>query len=165
MLGWTNKKEKVGEKMLTSSLEEYIKTMYILKNTENQIRVTDISKRLGFSKPSVNRALNCLKEEGLISYEAYGDIEFTSKGIEVAKSIVKRDDVLKLFLTEVLEVDEETAKVEATNMKHAVSEDTILKLEKYVMKMLDLEDLKCNYDLGDNRCQECIKTRVKLKKK
>ena len=63
--------------MLSNSLEEYLKTMYILKNTQNQIRVTDISKRLGYSKPSVNRAINCLKEEKLITYETYGNIELT----------------------------------------------------------------------------------------
>ena len=70
---------------LTNSLEEYLKTIYILKNTENQIRVTDISKKLNCSKPSVNRALNCLKAEELIKYEAYGEIELTEKGINNCK--------------------------------------------------------------------------------
>ena len=151
--------------MITSSLEEYLKTIYILKNTEKQIRVTDISKKLNCSKPSVNRALNCLKNEGLILYEAYGNIEITQEGINAAKSIMKRYDVLRLFLTEILGVSEETAQVEATAMKHSVSEDTILKLEKYIIKMLDLGDLECNYDLGSNRCQRCIKIRVDSKNK
>lgn len=63
--------------MITNSQEEYLKTIYILKTTEKQVRVTDISKRLNCTKPSVNRALNCLKDEGLILYEAYGNIEMT----------------------------------------------------------------------------------------
>lgn len=151
--------------MLSSSLEEYLKTMYILKNTENQIRVTDISNKLGCSKPSVNRALNCLKEEGLINYEVYGDIELTNEGVQTAKSIVKRYDILRLFLTEILGVDEEVAKSEATEMKHCISEDTILKLENYIIKILDLGELNCNYDLGNNRCQDCIKIKTKLKNK
>ena len=64
---------------LTSSLEEYLKTIYILSNTEKQVRVTDIAKKLGCSKPSVNRALNNLKLENLIEYEAYKDIRFNSQ--------------------------------------------------------------------------------------
>ena len=150
--------------MITSSQEEYLKTIYILNNTEKQVRVTDISKRLNCSKPSVNRALNLLKDEGLILYEAYGNIEITKRGIEVAKSIVKKQDILKLFLTGVLEVDDETAGKEATNMKHAISEDTITKLENYIVKSLGLDDLKCNYDLANNKCQNCIKIRSKSKK-
>jgi len=149
--------------MISSSLEEYLKTIYILNNTEKQIRVTDISKGLNCSKPSVNRALNCLKDEGLILYEAYGNIEITNKGMEVAKSVVKKQDILKLFLTQMLGVDEQTAGTEATNMKHAVSEDTISKLENYIIKTLGLEDLKCNYNLADNKCQNCIRIKSKSK--
>ena len=149
--------------MITKSLEEYLKTIYILNNTEKQVRVTDISKKLNCSKPSVNRAINCLKDEGLILYEAYGNIEITKKGIEIAKSAVKKQDILKLFLTQVLEVDDETAGEEATNMKHAISESTIQKLENYIIKILGLEDLKCNYDLSNDKCQNCIKIKSKYK--
>lgn len=143
--------------MITSSLEEYLKTIYILKNTEGQVRVTDISKKLNCSKPSVNRALNCLKEEGLILYEAYGNIEITKEGEDTAKSIVKRQDILKLFLTQILGVDNKTAEIEATEMKHNISEDTILKLENYIIKELGLEDLKCNFDIANDRCQNCVR--------
>jgi len=151
--------------MLTSSLEEYLKTIYILKNTEKQIRVTDISKKLNCSKPSVNRALNCLKVEGLIEYEAYGDIKLTQQGIKQAKAIIKRYDVLKLFLTDVLEVDETVAEKEATAMKHSISENTIAKLENYINKIFDLEDLNCCYDEKSNKCKECIKVSVKSRLK
>ena len=144
--------------MISSSLEEYLKTMYILKNTKGQVRVTDISKKLGCSKPSVNRAINCLKDEGLVSYVAYGDIDITDRGIQVAKSVIKRFDILKLFLTEILEVDEATAEKEATSMKHAVSEETVSKLENYIIKIMGLEDLNCNFDLANGACQKCIKT-------
>ena len=150
--------------MITSSQEEYLKTIYILNNTEKQIRVTDIAKKLNYSKPSVNRALNCLKDEGLIIYEAYKNIEITKKGIELAKTIVKKQDILKLFLTQVLGVEEAVAGDEATNMKHTISENTTLKLENYIIKTLGLEDLKCNYDLASGKCQNCIKIKAKSKK-
>ena len=149
--------------MLSNSLEEYLKTMYILKNTQNQIRVTDISKRLGYSKPSVNRAINCLKEEKLITYETYGNIELTEDGEKTAKAIIKRYDILRLFLVEVLGVDEETAQKEAEKMKHCISENTITKLENYIIKILKIEDLKCNYNLASSRCQNCVRITSKLK--
>ena len=143
--------------MITSSLEEYLKTIYVLKNTEGQVRVTDISKKLNCSKPSVNRALKCLKDEGLITYETYGEIDITKSGEEVAKSTIKRYDILKLFLIEILDVDESIAQDEATKMKHSISEDTIAKLENYIVKVLGLEDLNCNFDLARNTCQKCVK--------
>ena len=148
--------------MITSSLEEYLKTIYILENTKGQVRVTDISKKLNCSKPSVNRALNCLKEEGLILYEAYGDIEITEEGLITAKSAMKRYDILKLFLTEILGVDKSVAEDEATKMKHSISEDTITKLENYIVKVLGLEDLNCNFDLARNTCQNCVKIKSKI---
>ena len=148
--------------MITSSLEEYLKTIYILKNTEGQVRVTDISKKMNCSKPSVNRALNCLREEGLVLYEAYGNIEITEEGENIAKSIVKRQDILKLFLIQILGIDRKTAEIEATEMKHAISEDTSIKLENYIIKVLGLEDLKCNFDIGNDRCQNCVRIKEKL---
>lgn len=146
---------------LSNSLEEYLKTIYILKNTEKQVRVTDIANRLGISKPSVNKALNNLKDIELIEYEAYGDIILTKEGISTAKEIVKRYSMLKLFLTEVLEVDKDVAEVEAKSMKYAISEDTVKKLEGYINKVLDLGDLDCGYDATNPKCLNCARVTAK----
>lgn len=150
---------------LTFSQEEYLKTIYIIKNTEKQIRVTDIAKKLGYSKPSVNRALNNLAMEGLINYQAYKDIELTKEGEALAKNIIKRNDILKIFLTEILEIDESIAEIEATSMKHAISENTITKLEKYINKILDLGDLDCGYDKDSEKCRTCVKISAKRRLK
>ncbi len=146
---------------LSNSLEEYLKTIYILKNTEKQVRVTDIAKKLKISKPSVNRALNNLKDLELIEYEAYGDIVLTKAGDELAKDIIKRYSTLKLFLTEVLEIDKDVAEDEAKAMKHAISEDTVKKLENYINKILDLGDLDCGYDKNSEKCKKCVKITAK----
>jgi len=150
---------------LTFSQEEYLKAIYIIKNTEKRVRVTDIAKKLGYSKPSVNRALNNLAEEGLINYQAYKEIGLTKKGESLAKDIIKRNDILKLFLIEILEIDENTAEFEATSMKHAVSENTITKLEKYVNKILDLGDLNCGYNKDSEQCRTCVKISAKRRLK
>ena len=63
--------------MISKSLEEYLKSMYILKKQNNNIRVTDIAEKMNCTKPSVNKAINNLKDNGYINYEAYGEIEMT----------------------------------------------------------------------------------------
>ena len=65
--------------MISKALEEYLKTMYVLKNQNGNIRVTDIAEKMNCSKPSVNKAINILKSENLINYETYGTIEMTEE--------------------------------------------------------------------------------------
>jgi len=146
---------------LTNSMAEYLKVIYIISNTQPRVRVTEIAKKLGYSKPSINRALNNLKAENLIKYEAYGDIILTKTGITVAEDIMKRHDIIKLFLTYVLEIDEDTAETEAAAMKNSVSEETVSKLEQYINKILDLGDLECCYDENSPKCRDCVKITAK----
>jgi len=146
---------------MTASLEEYLKTIYILIHEESFARVTDIAKCLNYSKASVNRALKILKTEGLIEYENYGDIELTESGTSLAKNILKRHNTIKAFLIEVLEVNKDIAEEEAKSMKHAVSEDTINKLETYIQSIIDLGDLVCNYDPSNDKCKRCVKITAK----
>lgn len=148
---------------LTNSLEKYLKTIYILNMKNGYVRVTDIAEKLNCTKPSVNRAIKSLKEEKLLEYEAYGDITITDKGNELAKEIIKRYDTIKLFLTELLNIDEDKADKEADSMKHAISRDTINKLEQYVNRILNLTELKCRYDENSDKCKKCIKVKIKTK--
>ena len=60
--------------MISKSLEEYLKTMYVLKKQNEKIRVTDIADKMNVSKASVNKAVNNLKNEKLLEYESYGTI-------------------------------------------------------------------------------------------
>lgn len=65
--------------MISKSLEEYLKTMYVLKEQNGNIRVTDIAEKMSCSKPSVNKAIHNLKTEKLVNYESYGTIELTEE--------------------------------------------------------------------------------------
>lgn len=155
---------------MTASLEEYLKTIYILLNQADSARVTDIANELGYSKPSVNRALKVLKEEGYICYEAYKSIELTDKGTEVAKKIVRSQIAIESFLSDILKVDEKRAKEEANIMRHAVSEDTIEKFENYVKEFIDIEQKECAlYNPNSQKCKICrtgksIKYRLNVEK-
>lgn len=150
--------------MISKSLEEYLKTMYILKKQCGNIRVTDIAEKMNCSKPSVNKALNNLKAHELINYETYGIIELTKSGEELAKKILEAYDIVYLFLKDVLNLDEKLAKSEADKIKSSINDDTINSLARYVHKVLDLNNLDCNYDVNKETCRTCVR-RVQVKKK
>ncbi len=141
--------------MVSKALEEYIKTMYILKRQNGNIRVTDVANKMNCSKPSVNKALYNLKDNGLVNYETYGTIELTEEGENLAKKILEAYDIVYLFLKDVLNLSAEEAEKEAEKIKLSITDDTINKLAKYVHKVLDLNNLDCDYDINKERCRSC----------
>ena len=149
--------------MISKSLEEYLKTMYVLQKQTGNIRVTDIAEKMECTKPSVNKAINNLKENKLINYESYGTIELTEDGENLAKKILEAYDIIYVFLKEVLNLDEQEAKDEAEKIKLNMSDDTINKLAKYVHNVLGLSNLNCNYDINEERCRSCKRRIIKNK--
>ena len=143
--------------MISKSLEEYLKTMYVLKQQNGNIRVTDIANKMNCTKPSVNKALHNLKDNGLINYHSYGTIEFTSEGENIAKKVLEAYDIVFLFFKDVLNLSEEDAKSEAEKIKSTMKDNTINKLAKYVHKVLNLNNLDCNYDINKEKCRTCIR--------
>lgn len=152
---------------LTNSQEEYLKTIYILEKNNKKVRVTDIAIKLNITKPSVNKAINLLKDLNLIDYKAYGNIKLTDLGKNLSKEIIKKQDILKMFLVEILEVEEIQAEEEAKLMKHSMSKKTIKKLDQYISKVMNLEEVYCEeYDESSEKCKNCIKiTATKMLKK
>ena len=143
--------------MISKALQEYIKTMYVLKKQNGNIRVTDIADKMNCSKPSVNKALNNLKTTGLVHYETYGTIELTPDGEELAKKLLEAYDIVYLFLKDVLNLQADEAKNEAEKIKSAISDNTKNSLAKYVHKVLDMTDLDCGYDINKEQCRSCLR--------
>lgn len=150
--------------MISKSQEEYLKTMYVLQKQNGNIRVTDIANKMNCTKPSVNKALNNLKEEELIKYETYGTIELTKQGESLAQKILEAYDIVYLFLKDVLNLEEEAAKEEAEKIKLITTDETINKLAKYVHNVLGLRELNCNYDINQEKCRSCIKRKTDVSK-
>lgn len=98
---------------LSASLEDYLKEIYLLNLEGQEVRVTDIARSLNISKPSVNRAMNTLKELQLLEHEHYGKITLTEAGRDMAKGILDTNKVIYRFLKDILDVDEQTALTEA----------------------------------------------------
>ena len=143
--------------MISKSSEEYLKTMYILKQQNGNVRVTDIAQKMNCTKPSVNKAIYNLKDEGLLNYESYGTIELTDSGENLAKKILEAYDIVYVFLKDVLNLEEDDAKKEAGRIKLAITDKTINKLAKYVHKVLGLSNLDCDYDINKEKCRCCAR--------
>ncbi len=150
--------------MVSKALEEYLKTMYILKKQNGDIRVTDIAEKMNCSKPSVNKALNNLKDNKLINYETYGKIEITKQGEDLAKKVLEAYDIVFVFLRDVLGLEDEEAEEEAEKLKVAVSDNTLNELAKYVHKVLELNSLDCGYDINKEKCRVCARRKIKKDK-
>ena len=150
---------------LTKSLEEYVISIYILEEKKEKIRVTDIATEMLVTKPSVNRALKTLREKGIICFEPYKDITLTEEGREIAQNRLKKYDIVKIFLTEILGVDNKTAEEDSLKIKAAISEKTEEQLEKYMTKTLNLDKLKCNHSWERKQCRKCKRIYTYVTKK
>ena len=143
--------------MISKSSEEYLKTMYVLKKQNGKIRITDIAEKMNCTKPSVNKAVNNLKDNGLLNYESYGAIELTKEGENIAKKALEAYDIVYVFLKDVLNLEEAEAESEAEKIKSAITDVTANKLAKYVHKELGLSNLDCDYDINKEKCRCCVR--------
>ncbi len=119
---------------LHESGEDYLETILILHKRTGYVRSIDIATELGYSKPSVSRAMGILKTNGFITVAADGQILLTEKGMARAHSIYDRHLVLTEFLNHVLGVDEQTAEDDACKIEHIISEQTFEKIKHLVFQ-------------------------------
>lgn len=147
--------------MISKSLEEYLKTIYVIERKGKIPKVTEIAQELNCTKASVNKAIKNLKEEKLINYETYGQIEITENGKKLAKKILEANDIVYVFLTQILKEDSEIAKKEAQELKKVMEDSTLNKLARYLHQELGLYSLECGYDINNEHCIECARRRIK----
>ena len=116
---------------MQESGEMYLETILVLKNRQDVVRAIDIAEDMGFSKPSVSRALSILKEENYISVDEKGFIKLTRKGSLIAKKIYERHVVLSDMLI-ALGVDKKTALDDACRIEHVISDQSFAAIKKYI---------------------------------
>ncbi len=117
--------ETEGAGKLSSSNEDYLEAIYQLGGATTSVRSVDLALKLDVSKASVNKAINNLKSAGLVEQPHYGDISLTEKGLDYARAVQSRHEVLTQFLSEVLGVEAAQAQDEACLMEHAISDETL----------------------------------------
>ena len=114
---------------LLESGQMYLETILILTNESSTVRSIDVCEHMGFSKPSVSRAIGLLKNGGYISVDQDGYITLTEVGREVAQKIYDRHRVLTDFLIS-LGVDEEVASNDACKIEHHISDESFEAIKK-----------------------------------
>ena len=108
---------------LQESGEMYLETIYVLSQESDAVRAIDVGEYMGFSKPSVSRAIGLLKDEGLVKRDDEGFLKLTKAGEILAKRIYERHTVLTRLLMD-LGVDEKTATEDACRVEHYISDKT-----------------------------------------
>ena len=125
------KKEEVSFLNLQESGEMYLETIYILSRENPHVRAIDVGEYMGYSKPSVSRAMGLLKQGGYVTADADGYLSLTGDGLAVAEKIYERHTVLADLLTR-LGVDRETAVADACRMEHVISDQTFQAIKHHV---------------------------------
>lgn len=116
---------------LQESGEMYLETILVLMQRGTPFRSIDICEEMGYSKPSVSRAMGLLKQGELITVDAGGYISLTAAGREIAEKIYDRHKLLTAFFTR-LGVDQETAAADACRMEHVISDRSFDALRNYM---------------------------------
>jgi Mn-dependent DtxR family transcriptional regulator len=119
-----------GETMaLKESGEMYLETIYVLNKKSDSVRSIDVCEYMGYSKPSVSRAVGLLKNNGFINVSKEGFLTLTKSGEETAKKLFERHTIISKFLMS-LGVDEETATEDACRIEHVISDESFEAIKK-----------------------------------
>ena len=113
------------------SAEMYMETVYLLSKQMPHVRSIDVAEHMGYSKPSVSRAVGILKNNGYIVVDRDGYITLTESGLAVSQKIYERHTLLSKLL-ETLGVSPQTAAEDACRMEHAISDETFLAIKKHM---------------------------------
>ena len=116
---------------IQESGEMYLETIHILLQKKSAVRSVDISEYMGYSKPSVSRAVGLLKSGGYIIVDKDGYITLTESGLAIADKIYQRHTLITQLLVR-LGVSEETAAEDACKIEHAISDESFLAIKAYV---------------------------------
>ena len=116
---------------LQESGEMYLESIYVLTEQKNNVRSIDVCEYMGYSKPSVSRAVGLLKKGGFIDISKEGFITLTDIGLTTAKKVFERHTIISKFL-EGLGVDKATAAEDACRIEHVISDTSFEALKRHI---------------------------------
>ena len=125
---------------LQESGEMYLETIHVLAKRGGIVRSVDVSEHMGYSKPSVSRAIGLLRQGGFVTVDADGALNLTEAGVEVAEKIYRRHTLLSNFLIS-LGVDEATATEDACKIEHHLSDASFAALERFIKEKEETENV------------------------
>ena len=118
---------------LHESAEMYLETIYLLSQQRQCVRSIDVAEHMGYSKPSISRAIGLLKQGGYVIVDEDGFLQLTDSGLNVAKKVFERHTIVSRFLVK-LGVEEETAVEDACKIEHVISDASLAAIKAYLEK-------------------------------
>ena len=118
---------------IQESGEMYIENIYVLTKQNDKVRSIDVCERMGYSKPSVSRAISLLKSGGYVTMNSEGHLSLTEEGHSVAYKIYERHNVLTEFLIR-LGVNKAIASEDACKMEHDISDESLAAIKRFIEK-------------------------------
>ena len=115
--------------------EMYLEAILVLSKKNGFVRSIDVSEYLGYSKPSVSRAVGILKNGNYITVDKDGSLALTETGKSIAEKIFERHTVLSRLLMK-LGVSEETATADACKMEHVISDESFEAIKRYAADLI-----------------------------
>ena len=118
---------------IKESAENYLETILMLKKEKGYVRSVDIATHLGFTKPSVSVAMKSFREEGYIVVDENGGISLTAKGMEIARRMAERHEIIAKALM-ALGVEEDVAYEDSCKIEHDLSQQSFEKIKAFLDK-------------------------------
>lgn len=119
---------------MRESGENYLETILLLENKQGAVRSIDVANTLGYTKPSVSRAVSVLRKSGLITVDENGRLLLTGEGREKANGIYERHLLISRYLMMTLGIGQDTAEADACRIEHVISGETFLRIKEFVTK-------------------------------
>ena len=119
---------------LHESAEMYLETIYQLSQNSTTVRSIDVAEHMGYSKPSISRAVGLLKQGGYLLVDKDGFLTLTDEGRSVAEKIFERHTVLSAALV-TLGVDKKTASEDACKIEHVISDKSFEAIKKHIQSI------------------------------
>ena len=116
---------------LMESGQMYLETIYVLSKEKSRVHSIDVSEHMGYSKPSVSRAIGILKSGGYVEMAEDGSLTLTETGRTLAEQIYERHTILTAFL-EKLGVSTEVAESDACKIEHHISDETLDAIKRWI---------------------------------
>ena len=115
------------------SAEMYIETIYVLSKENAVVRSIDVAEHMGYSKPSVSRAVGLLKQSGYLLMDKDGSLTLTEEGVALAEKVFERHTIVTAAL-KALGVSEETAAEDACKIEHIISDESFEAIKAHLEK-------------------------------
>ena len=116
---------------VSEAIENYLETIYILSQQQNEVHAIDICSYLSYSRPTVSIVLRQMREHGLVTVNEDNHIFLTEEGHRIASRIFERQEVLTQMLTQ-LGVSHETAVRDACKIEHDLSDETFEAIKRHM---------------------------------